>query len=69
MVDYIVAKYKVNPARICMVGDRLDTDILFGTDNGLKTVSNVYLLISYAQFIYWNNNLILNIKSTAAHDY
>ena len=38
MVDYIVAKYKVDPARICMVGDRLDTDILFGTDNGLQTV-------------------------------
>lgn len=38
MVDYIVAKYKVEPARICMVGDRLDTDVLFGTDNGLQTV-------------------------------
>lgn len=24
--------------RICMVGDRLDTDVLFGRDNGLKTV-------------------------------
>jgi ribonucleotide monophosphatase NagD (HAD superfamily) len=22
-------------SRICMVGDRLDTDALFGTDNGL----------------------------------
>jgi 4-nitrophenyl phosphatase/phosphoglycolate phosphatase len=38
MVDYIVDKYKVNRARICMVGDRLDTDVLFGTDNGLQTV-------------------------------
>lgn len=38
MVDYIVDKYKVEPARICMVGDRLDTDIVFGTDNGLSTV-------------------------------
>jgi 4-nitrophenyl phosphatase/phosphoglycolate phosphatase len=38
MVDYIVSKYKVDPSRICMVGDRLDTDILFGTDNGLQTV-------------------------------
>jgi 4-nitrophenyl phosphatase/phosphoglycolate phosphatase len=23
---------------ICMVGDRLDTDILFGVDNGLRTI-------------------------------
>ena len=38
MVDYIVAKYKIQPSRIMMVGDRLDTDVLFGTDNGLQTV-------------------------------
>ena len=38
MIDYIVDKYKVERSRICMVGDRLDTDVLFGTDNGLKTV-------------------------------
>jgi len=24
-------------SRICMVGDRLDTDIMFGLNNGLKT--------------------------------
>lgn len=38
MIDYIVEKYAVDKARICMVGDRLDTDVLFGTNNGLKTV-------------------------------
>ena len=38
MVDYIVAKYNFKAERICMVGDRLDTDVLFGTDNGLQTV-------------------------------
>jgi 4-nitrophenyl phosphatase/phosphoglycolate phosphatase len=38
MVDYIVNKYKCDAARICMVGDRLDTDIVFGRDNGLQTV-------------------------------
>jgi len=38
MVDYIVDKYKIERSRICMVGDRLDTDVLFGTDNGLQTV-------------------------------
>jgi 4-nitrophenyl phosphatase/phosphoglycolate phosphatase len=35
MVDYIVEKYGCNRERICMVGDRLDTDILFGQNNGL----------------------------------
>lgn len=38
MIDYIVFKYDIPKAKICMVGDRLDTDILFGKDNGLKTV-------------------------------
>eukprot|EP00607_Mallomonas_marina_P007872 CAMPEP_0182423890 /NCGR_PEP_ID=MMETSP1167-20130531/9972_1 /TAXON_ID=2988 /ORGANISM="Mallomonas Sp, Strain CCMP3275" /LENGTH=317 /DNA_ID=CAMNT_0024603221 /DNA_START=177 /DNA_END=1130 /DNA_ORIENTATION=- len=37
MVDYIVEKYGMDRSRICMVGDRLDTDIVFGTDNGLQT--------------------------------
>lgn len=30
MIDYIVYKYKIPKDKICMVGDRLDTDILFG---------------------------------------
>merc|ERR1719472_151909 len=35
MIDYIVDKYGCDRGRICMVGDRLDTDILFGQNNGL----------------------------------
>lgn len=38
MIDYLEQKYGMDRARICMVGDRLDTDILFGTDNGLKSL-------------------------------
>jgi phosphoglycolate phosphatase len=38
MIDYLEAKYGMDRSRICMVGDRLDTDVLFGTDNGLKSV-------------------------------
>ena len=37
MIDYIADKMNLNRDRICMVGDRLDTDILFGKNNGLKT--------------------------------
>eukprot|EP00928_Gymnodinium_smaydae_P057956 TRINITY_DN41181_c0_g1_i1.p1 TRINITY_DN41181_c0_g1~~TRINITY_DN41181_c0_g1_i1.p1 ORF type:complete len:316 (-),score=51.53 TRINITY_DN41181_c0_g1_i1:319-1209(-) len=38
MIDYIAAKYSISDRRrICMVGDRLDTDIVFGRDNGLQT--------------------------------
>lgn len=38
MIDYIVSKFGVSRSEICMVGDRLDTDILFGKDNGLSSV-------------------------------
>lgn len=39
MIDYIIQKYGIaSRDRICMVGDRLDTDILFGQNNGLRTV-------------------------------
>lgn len=38
MIDYIAGKYDIlDRSRICMVGDRLDTDIAFGLNNGLKT--------------------------------
>jgi phosphoglycolate/pyridoxal phosphate phosphatase family enzyme len=38
MIDYLVEKFNMDRSRICMVGDRLDTDVLFGSDNGLQTV-------------------------------
>ena len=38
MLDYISKKFNVRPDQMCMVGDRLDTDILFGKDGGLRTL-------------------------------
>lgn len=38
MIDYLTDKLGLDKDRICMVGDRLDTDILFGTANGLKSL-------------------------------
>jgi len=38
MIDYLVDKLGVDRNRICMVGDRLDTDVLFGTNNGLQSI-------------------------------
>ena len=34
-MDCIVSKFKFDPAKACMVGDRLDTDIAFGIEGGL----------------------------------
>lgn len=38
MVDYITDDAKTSRSRMCMVGDRLDTDVLFGLNHDLKTV-------------------------------
>jgi phosphoglycolate/pyridoxal phosphate phosphatase family enzyme len=38
MIEYLESKYDVDRNRICMVGDRLDTDVVFGTDNGLMSL-------------------------------
>ncbi|EMP33128.1 SH3 domain-binding protein 1 [Chelonia mydas] len=38
MFDCIVERFHVDPSRILMVGDRLETDILFGKNCGLATV-------------------------------
>lgn len=37
LVDHITSKYNMDRSKICMVGDRLDTDILFGLRNGMRT--------------------------------
>jgi len=38
MLEYIAKKFDLRRDQICMVGDRLDTDILFGKDGGLRTM-------------------------------
>lgn len=38
MLDCILDRYHLVPERTCMVGDRLDTDILFGKLGGLGTL-------------------------------
>lgn len=38
MINYICEKYHVRHDEVCMVGDRLDTDVLFGKNNGLESM-------------------------------
>jgi ribonucleotide monophosphatase NagD (HAD superfamily) len=37
MLDNIATTFKLKKEEICMVGDRLDTDIMFGKNGGLTT--------------------------------
>mmetsp|Transcript_5622 Transcript_5622/g.20459 ORF Transcript_5622/g.20459 Transcript_5622/m.20459 type:complete len:182 (-) Transcript_5622:669-1214(-) len=38
MLEYMCKEFGIERSQICMVGDRLDTDILFGKDGGCKTI-------------------------------
>ncbi|CAL1353047.1 unnamed protein product [Linum trigynum] len=38
MMDYLAKEFGITKSQICMVGDRLDTDILFGQNGGCKTL-------------------------------
>lgn len=38
LMDFLLKKYNIPTSRMCMVGDRLDTDILFGQSAGCRTL-------------------------------
>jgi phosphoglycolate phosphatase len=38
MIDYLANKFHIPKSEICVVGDRLDTDVLFGKRNGTRAV-------------------------------
>ncbi|KAL8137325.1 hypothetical protein V2J09_003326 [Rumex salicifolius] len=38
LMDFLLKKFDITTSRMCMVGDRLDTDILFGKNAGCKTL-------------------------------
>ncbi|XP_022848297.1 phosphoglycolate phosphatase 2-like [Olea europaea var. sylvestris] len=38
MMDFLLKKFNIPTSRMCMVGDRLDTDILFGLNAGCRSL-------------------------------
>ncbi|EXB64607.1 hypothetical protein L484_017939 [Morus notabilis] len=38
MMEFLLKKFNLSCSRMCMVGDRLDTDILFGQNTGCRTL-------------------------------
>lgn len=62
-MDLINNRFGIQKSQICMVGDRLDTDILFGQNGGCKTL---LVLSGKWQLSYHSssslNNLIENIS-------
>ncbi|XP_028785150.1 phosphoglycolate phosphatase 1B, chloroplastic-like isoform X2 [Neltuma alba] len=57
MMDYLANKFGIQKSQICMVGDRLDTDILFGQNGGCKTLLVLSGVTSLAMLQNPNNNI------------
>ncbi|WMV23758.1 hypothetical protein MTR67_017143, partial [Solanum verrucosum] len=53
LMDFLLQKYNITTSRMCMVGDRLDTDILFGQNAGCRTllVFSGIRILSISSFI------------------
>jgi 4-nitrophenyl phosphatase/phosphoglycolate phosphatase len=58
MIDYLVSKYKFDRSRMCMVGDRLDTDVLFGLENGMKTILTLSGVTTKQQLFRAENKIV-----------
>ncbi|CAE7821303.1 PGLP1B [Symbiodinium microadriaticum] len=58
IVDHIVDKYNLEPRRMCVIGDRLDTDILLGKKNGMKTVLTLSGVTSAADVHDYRNMVV-----------
>ncbi|TVU48903.1 hypothetical protein EJB05_00187 [Eragrostis curvula] len=57
MMDYIAKKFGITTSQICMVGDMLDTDILFGQNGGCKTLLVLSGVTSHEMLQSHNNSI------------
>merc|ERR1719183_149014 len=68
MLDYIADKFDLRRDQICMVGDRLDTDILFGKDGGLRTMLVLSGVTTENELLGPNNPIIPDYYTDALPD-
>ncbi|KFK31349.1 hypothetical protein AALP_AA6G100700 [Arabis alpina] len=57
MMDFLLHKFGTETSRMCMVGDRLDTDILFGQNAGCKTLLVLSGVTSESKLLEEGNNI------------
>ena len=69
MIDYMEKKFGLDRSRICMVGDRLDTDILFGNDNGLKSCLTLSGVTTEEKLLSAENKVVPDFYVDSIADY
>ena len=70
MIDYLCNKLQLSDRkRICMVGDRLDTDVLFGTENGLQSLLVLSGVTSEAKLLSDDNTITPDYYTDSIADF
>jgi phosphoglycolate phosphatase len=69
MIDYMEKKFGFDRSRICMVGDRLDTDVLFGTDNGLQSLLVLSGVTSEEKLLSAENSITPDFYADTINDF
>jgi len=69
MIDYMVQKFGVQRNRICMVGDRLDTDVLFGSNNGLMSCLVLSGVTSEGKLLSEENKISPDVYCDSINDF
>lgn len=69
LIDYILSKHNVARDRVCMVGDRLDTDVLFGSRNGLRTVLTLSGVTTIDKLLSEANTIIPDYYMNSVKDF
>lgn len=58
LINHVIQKHRIEPHQICMIGDRVDTDILFGKNNGLRTVLSLSGVTTKETLLSDNNTIL-----------
>ncbi|KAL3820851.1 hypothetical protein ACJIZ3_006756 [Penstemon smallii] len=57
LMEFLLQKFNIPTSRMCMVGDRLDTDILFGQNAGCRTLLVLSGVTSFSSLRDPSNNI------------
>jgi phosphoglycolate phosphatase len=68
MLEDVAAKFGLDKSQICMIGDRLDTDILFGKNGGLRTMLVLTGVTTEARLLDESNNIQPDLYTAGLKD-
>ncbi|KAL6863754.1 hypothetical protein ACP4OV_016657 [Aristida adscensionis] len=68
LMDFLLKSFNLETSRMCMVGDRLDTDILFGQNTGCKTLLVLSGCTALSELQDASNNIHPDLYTNSVYD-